>query len=109
MPERAAGQDRQGDRGGTEAGRLDDRLGVRTAQGVHHSYRTHGRSHGGRTRRAPGAAERPPGVTPPHPPPPSPPLVSAATVPTTGHKLPPSTPPPGPPPCPRPPLCAPRP
>src|SRR4029077_10968922 len=81
MPERAAGQDREGSRQRPQTSRLDDRLGLWTAQGVHHPHRPHGRSHRRRTRGAPGVDERPPGVTSPHR------VVVADKVAETGLKL----------------------
>ncbi|PYO97726.1 MAG: phosphoglycerate dehydrogenase [Gemmatimonadetes bacterium] len=63
VPQRAAGQDRQGDRRGLEAGRLDDRLRLRAAQGVYHPHRPYGRSHHRRARGAAGPPERTVGVT----------------------------------------------
>src|SRR3989475_12836081 len=48
---------------GAEAVGLDDRLGVRCPEGVHHPHRAHGRPHRGRARPAPRPARRARGVT----------------------------------------------
>src|SRR3989449_6245255 len=58
LPEAARGAERQGGRIRVAGGRLDDRLGLRRAQGLDHSDRPHGRSHVGRTRGAAGFAQR---------------------------------------------------
>src|SRR5947199_398343 len=49
-------EEREADRRRAETGGLDHRRGVRTAEGVHHPHRAHGRPHRRRARPAPGSA-----------------------------------------------------
>ncbi|PYP36193.1 MAG: phosphoglycerate dehydrogenase [Gemmatimonadetes bacterium] len=63
VPQAAAGQGCETDRGGAEAGGVDDRVRVRTSEGVHDPHRAHGRSHRRGAGRAARLAGRARGVT----------------------------------------------